>query len=58
MSTKVVKILFAVDEDTAARIAAVAEVPIKERSASDENFTFTDLDGKTCKLYYVVSEEF
>jgi hypothetical protein len=57
MASKVIKLIVVADDETADRIAAIAEVPIKERSASDENFTFTDVDGKSFKLHYVLSEE-
>jgi hypothetical protein len=56
MTSKVVKVIFVTDEETAGRLEALTELSVKEREASPEVFIFTDVDGRECKLHYVHSE--
>ena len=54
--SKVIKLIFVVDDDTADWIEMITELAPKDRDASGENFIFTDPDASRHKLHFVHGE--
>jgi len=57
MSRKVVKLIVVTDEDTAAMMAELADITLKERESRGDEFTYEDKYGVSHQLYYVLSED-